>query len=85
MTEKGENFPIKLIIRLQEILAATGSTIPNDGKDLLNGFQVVRPDDNTLQKCGSQYHAIPCLITENVKEIDKPSFLQKILLPQLTD
>ena len=47
------NWFIKAIIdnSLQEILsAATGSTFPNVGKDLLNNFQIVVPDTSTLEK-----------------------------------
>ncbi len=81
------NWFIKAIInnRLQEILAAaTGSTFPNVGKDLLNGFQVVIPDNSSLQKFGSQGHAIFRMITNNAKEIDTLLVLQKNLLFKLT-
>lgn len=67
------NWFIKAMIdnNLQEILAAaTGSTFPNVGKDLLNGFKVIIPDDTTLQKFGSKGYAISRLITANAKEID---------------
>ena len=86
-TNANLNWFIKAMIEnsLQEILAAaTGSTFPNVGKDLLNGFQVVIPDDNTLQKFGPQGHAISCLITDNAKEIDTLLVLQKTLLSKLT-
>ena len=86
-TDSNLNWFIKAMIAnsLQEILAAaTGSTFPNVGKDLLNGFQVVIPDGNTLQKFSSQGHTISCLITENAKEIDALLILQKTLLSKLT-
>lgn len=86
-TDRNLNWFIKAMIanNLQEILAAaTGSTFPNIGKDLLNGFQVVIPDGNTLQKFSLQGHTISCLITENAKEIDALLILQKILLSKLT-
>lgn len=86
-TNANLNWFIKAMIdnSLQEILAAaTGSTFPNVGKDLLNGFQVVIPDDNTLLKFGPQGHAISCLITDNAKEIDALLVLQKTLLSKLT-
>lgn len=86
-TDSNLNWFIKAMIAnsLQEILAAaTGSTFPNVGKDLLNGFQVVIPDGNTLQKFSLQGHTISCLITENAKEIDALLILQKTLLSKLT-
>ena len=86
-TDSKLNWFIKAMIAnsLQEILAAaTGSTFPNVGKDLLNGFQVVIPDGNTLQKFSLQGHTISCLITENAKEIDALLILQKTLLSKLT-
>lgn len=81
------NWFIKAIIdnNLQEILvAATGSTFPNVGKDLLNGFQVFIPDDSTFRNYGSQGYIISCRITDNAKEIDTLLVLQKTLLSKLT-
>ena len=81
------NWFIKAMIdnNLQEILAAaTGSTFPNVGKDLLNGFKVIIPDDTTLQKFGSKGYAISRLITANPKEIDTLLVFQKTLLSKLT-
>ena len=81
------NWFIKAMIdnNLQEILAAaTGSTFPNVGKDLLNGFKVIIPDDTTLQKFGSKGYAISRLITANAKEIDTLLVFQKTLLSKLT-
>ena len=80
------NWLIKAMIdnNLQELLsAATGSTFPNVGKDLLNDFQVVIPDDNSLQKFGIKGHSIFNMITNNAKEIDILLFLQKTLLSKL--
>ena len=81
------NWFIKAMIdnNLQEILAAaTGSTFPNVGKDLLNGFKVIIPDDTTLQKFGSKGYAISRLITANAKEIHTLLVFQKTLLSKLT-
>ena len=86
-TNHNLNWFIKAMIdnSLQEILAAaTGSTFPNVGKDLLNGFKVIIPDDTTLQKFGSKGYAISRLITANAKEIDKLLVFQKTLLSKLT-
>lgn len=70
---------------LQEILsAATGSTFPNVGKDLLNGFLVKIPDDQTLRKFGKRGQAISAMIVNNAKEIDALVILQKSLLSQLS-
>ena len=81
------NWFIKAMIdnSLQEILAAaTGSTFPNVGKDLLNGFKVIIPDNVTLQKFGAKGYAISRLITANAKEMDRLLPFQKILLTKLT-
>lgn len=80
------NWFIKAIIdnSLQEILsAATGSTFPNVGKDLLNNFQIVVPDTSTLEKFGEKGYAISQLISQNAKEIDHLLVLQRMLLSQL--
>ena len=64
------NWFVKAMIdnSLQEILsAATGSTFPNVGKDLLNGFQVIIPDDNFLRKFGVKGHSIFSMISNNAK------------------
>ena len=81
------NWFVKAMIdnSLQEILsAATGSTFPNVGKDLLNGFQVIIPDDNSLQKFGVKGHSIFNMISNNAKEIDVLLGLQRTLLSKLT-
>ncbi|HJI65204.1 MAG TPA: restriction endonuclease subunit S [Ruminococcus bromii] len=80
------NWFIKAIIdnSLQEILsAATGSTFPNVGKDLLNNFQIVVPDTSTLEKFGEKGYTISQLISQNAKEIDHLLVLQRMLLSQL--
>lgn len=82
----GLNWFVKAMIdySLQEILAAaTGSTFPNVGKDLLNGFLVTIPDDQTLRKFGERGQAISAMITSNAKEIDTLLGLQKSLLSQI--
>ena len=81
------NWFVKAMIdnSLQEILsAATGSTFPNVGKDLLNGFQVIIPDDNSLRKFGVKGHSIFSMISNNAKEIDVLLGLQRTLLSKLT-
>ena len=81
------NWFIKAMIdnSLQEILAAaTGSTFPNVGKDLLNGFLVTIPDIQTLCKFGKRGQAISVMIANNAKEIDALMVLQKSLLSQLS-
>lgn len=81
------NWFVKAMIdnSLQEILsAATGSTFPNVGKDLLNGFQVVIPDDNSLREFGVKGHSIFSMISNNAKEIDVLVGLQRTLLSKLT-
>ena len=81
------NWFVKAMIdnSLQEILsAATGSTFPNVGKDLLNGFQVIIPDDNSLRKFGVKGHSIFSMINNNAKEIDVLLGLQRTLLSKLT-
>ena len=81
------NWFIKAMIdnSLQEILAAaTGSTFPNVGKDLLNGFLVTIPDNQTLCKFGKRGQAISVMIANNAKEIDALMVLQKSLLSQLS-
>ena len=80
------NWFIKAIIdnSLQEILAAaTGSTFPNVGKDLLNNFQIVIPDTSTLEQFGEKGYIISQLISQNAKEIDHLLVLQRMLLSQL--
>ena len=81
------NWFVKAMIdnSLQEILsAATGSTFPNVGKDLLNGFQVIIPDDNSLREFGVKGHSIFSMISNNAKEIDVLVGLQRTLLSKLT-
>ena len=81
------NWFVKAMIdnSLQDILsAATGSTFPNVGKDLLNGFQVIIPDDNSLRKFGVKGHSIFSMIGNNAKEIDVLLGLQRTLLSKLT-
>ena len=80
------NWFVKAMIdnSLQEILsAATGSTFPNVGKDLLNGFQVIIPDDNSLREFGVKGHSIFSMISNNAKEIDVLVGLQRTLLSKL--
>ena len=81
------NWFVKAMIdnSLQEILsAATGSTFPNVGKDLLNGFQVIIPDDNFLRKFGVKGHSIFSMISNNAKEIDVLLGLRRTLSSKLT-
>ena len=81
------NWFIKAMVdnSLNDILAAaTGSTFPNVGKELLNGFHVIIPDEITLQKYGPQGSAIFRMITDNAKEIDSLYALKKTLLFKLT-
>ncbi len=83
----GLNWFIKTLIEqsLQEILAAaTGSTFPNVGKDLLNGFLVTIPDDQTIYKFAERGQAISALIANNAKEVDALVVLQNSLLSQLS-
>lgn len=85
--DAGLNWFIKAMIdnSLLEILAAaTGSTFPNVGKDLLNGFLVTIPDDQTLLNLGKRGQAISTMIANNAKEIDSLMVLQKSLLSQLS-
>ena len=80
------NWFVKAMIdnSLQEILsAATGSTFPNVGKDLLNGFHVIIPDDNSLREFGVKGHSIFSMISNNAKEIDVLVGLQRTLLSKL--
>ena len=80
------NWFIKAMVdnSLKDILAAaTGSTFPNVGKELLNGFHVIIPDEITLQKYGPQGSAIFRMITDNAKEIDSLYALKKTLLFKL--
>ena len=81
------NWFIKAMVdnSLNDILAAaTGSTFPNIGKELLNGFYVIIPDETSLQKYGPQGYAIFRMITDNTKEIDSLYALKKTLLFKLT-
>jgi len=81
------NWFIKAMVdnSLNDILAAaTGSTFPNIGKELLNGFYVIIPDETSLQKYGPQGYAIFRMITDNAKEIDSLYALKKTLLFKLT-
>ena len=81
------NWFIKAMVdnSLNDILAAaTGSTFPNIGKELLNGFYVIIPDETSLQKYGPQGYAIFRMITDNAKEIDSLRALKKTLLFKLT-
>ena len=80
------NWFVKAIIDsyLQTILAAaTGSTFPNVGKDLLNYFQIVVPDDASIAQFGDKGYKIFQLITQNAIEIDCLSKLKDNLLSQL--
>ena len=81
------NWFIKAMVdnSLNDILAAaTGSTFPNIGKELLNGFYVIIPDETSLQKYGPQGYAIFRMITDNAKEIESLYALKKTLLFKLT-
>ena len=81
------NWFIKAMVdnSLNDILAAaTGSTFPNIGKELLNGFYVIIPDETSLQKYGPKGYAIFRMITDNAKEIDSLYALKKTLLFKLT-
>ena len=81
------NWFIKAMVdnSLNDILAAaTGSTFPNIGKELFNGFYVIIPDETSLQKYGPQGYAIFRMITDNAKEIDFLYALKKTLLFKLT-
>lgn len=81
------NWFIKAMVdnSLNDLLAAaTGSTFPNIGKELLNGFYVIIPDETSLQKYGPQGYAIFRMITDNAKEIDSLYALKKTLLFKLT-
>lgn len=81
------NWFIKAMVdnSLNDILAAaTGSTFPNIGKELLNGFYVIIPDETSLQKYGPQGYAIFRMISDNAKEIDSLYALKKTLLFKLT-
>ena len=81
------NWFIKAMVdnSLNDILAAaTGSTFPNIGKELLNRFYVIIPDETSLQKYGPQGYAIFRMITDNAKEIDSLYALKKTLLFKLT-
>lgn len=81
------NWFIKAVIdnSLQEILAAaTGSTFPNVGKDLLNGFQIAIPDEKSFERFGEKGHCISLYLTKNAKEIDYLISLQHSLLSQLS-
>lgn len=80
------NWFVKAVIdnSMQDILAAaTGSTFPNVGKDLLNGFSVVIPNDTAFEQFGVKGHTISLLITQNAKEIDELLKLQQLLLTKL--
>ena len=86
-TNTNLNWFIKSIVdnSMQEILAAsTGSTFPNVGKDLLNGFQIVIPDDASLKKFENQGYVISQLISKNAHEMEILSKLQQTLLSKLS-
>lgn len=86
-TNTNLNWFIKSIVdnSMQEILAAsTGSTFPNVGKDLLNGFQIVIPDDASLKKFENQGYVISQLISKNAHEMEMLSKLQQTLLSKLS-
>ena len=81
------NWYIKAILDncLRDILsAATGSTFPNVGKDLLNGFKIVIPDESSLSLFSEKGTQISALIASNSKEIDKIEALQELLLYRLS-
>ena len=81
------NWFVKAVIdnSLQEILAAaTGSTFPNVGKDLLNSFQITVPDASAFKEFGAKGHTISLSLSQNAKEIDCLSVLQHSLLSQIS-
>jgi len=81
------NWYIKAILDnyLRDILsAATGSTFPNVGKDLLNGFKIVIPDESSLSLFSEKGTQISALIASNSKEIDKIEALKELLLYRLS-
>ena len=51
---------------------------------LLNGFQVIIPDDNFLRKFGVKGHSIFSMISNNAKEIDVLLGLRRTLSSKLT-
>lgn len=65
------------------LAAATGSTFPNIGKDLLNGFTVVIPATAALLEFGAKGSAIRIQITCNAEEIAKLTQLTSILMSDL--
>lgn len=80
------NWFVKSVIdnSMRDILsAATGSTFPNVGKDLLNGFSVIMPDKATFENFGVKGHTISQLISQNAREIDSLLAVQKTLLSRL--
>jgi len=86
-TNTNLNWIIKAIVdnNMQELLAAsTGSTFPNVGKDLLNGFQIIIPDDASLNKFENQGHSISQLISKNAREMEMLSKLHQTLLSKLS-
>ena len=82
------NWYVKAILdnHLRDILAAaTGSTFPNVGKDLLNEFKVIIPDDSTLSMFSEKGAQLSSLIASNSKEIDKIEMLKELLLYRLSN
>ena len=81
------NWYVKAILdnHLRDILsAATGSTFPNVGKELLNEFKVIIPDESTLSMFSEKGAQLSCLIASNSKEIDKIEILKELLLYRLS-
>ena len=81
------NWYVKAILdnHLRDILsAATGSTFPNVGKELLNEFKVIIPDESTLSMFSEKGAQLSCLIASNSKEIDKIEMLKELLLYRLS-
>ena len=81
------NWYVKAILdnHLRDILSsATGSTFPNVGKELLNEFKVIIPDESTLSMFSEKGAQLSCLIASNSKEIDKIEILKELLLYRLS-
>lgn len=81
--DKSLNWLAKMMIseNLQSILAAaTGTTFPNVGKDLLNGFQVSIPDKDWVDAFGSKGTVIMNNIAKNAMEMDRLLVLQRKIM-----
>ena len=86
MTDISLNWFIKSVLdeHLPTLLAAaTGSTFPNIGKELLNGFAVIIPDTDSLTKFGVKGATLRNQIACNAEEITKLIQLTGILMSDL--